>query len=326
MRKALVVGIDYYTTIRPLKGCVNDARAVNALLKNNGDGTPNFDVTLLTATSEGTAIDRARLKDNVASLFGDDYDIALLYFAGHGHVEATGGYLCVSDCQRGDDGLSLAEVTMLAAMSRARNTVIVLDSCHSGIAGSPLGRQAAELREGMTILTASTEAQYANEDEEKGSGVFTSLFVDALNGAASDLVGNITPASVYAHIDKSLGDWQQRPVFKTNIKRFVSLRTVSPPIDRSALMRLTELFPEPGLEFALDPSFEPEIAGRPAGAPAPNPSNTAKFAILQSYNRIGLLVPVNAPHMWHAAMQSKSCKLTVLGEHYRRLVEKNLLK
>ena len=27
--------------------------------------------------------------------------------------------------------------------------------------------------------------------------------------------------------------------------------------------------------------------------------------------------------MWNAAMESKACKLTALGEHYQRLVEKN---
>ena len=29
--------------------------------------------------------------------------------------------------------------------------------------------------------------------------------------------------------------------------------------------------------------------------------------------------------MWHAAMQSKGCELTVLGQHYRNLVEQNLI-
>ncbi len=56
--------------------------------------------------------------------------------------------------------------------------------------------------------------------------------------------------------------------------------------------------------------------------PPPNPENTQKFALLQRYARVNLVVPVDAPHMWHAAMSSKSCKLTVLGEHYRRLVER----
>lgn len=57
--------------------------------------------------------------------------------------------------------------------------------------------------------------------------------------------------------------------------------------------------------------------------PLPNPENTRKFAILQKYNRLNLLVPVDVPHMWNAAMESKGCRLTALGEHYRRLVEKN---
>jgi hypothetical protein len=43
------------------------------------------------------------------------------------------------------------------------------------------------------------------------------------------------------------------------------------------------------------------------------------------YNRVNLVVPVDAPHMWHAAMASKPCKLTVLGEHWRKLVEQHLI-
>jgi uncharacterized caspase-like protein len=324
MRKALIVGIDYYEHVGGLFGCVNDAHAVKAVLEKHGDGSVNFGVKLLSATDSKTAISRGDLKDRVTELFGDDNEIALLYFAGHGHVEATGGYLCGSECRRGDDGLPLGEVITLAANSRAANKVIILDSCHSGVAGTiAADARVAVLNEGMTILTASTKEQYASE--ENGSGVFTTLLVDALSGGAGNLVGDITPGSVYAHVDQSLGSWKQRPMFRTNVKTFVSLRKVQPPIELGSLQRLTEFFPEPGAEFKLDPSFEPEIAGRPPGAPPPDPNNTAKFAILQKYNRVNLVVPVGAPHMWHAAIESKVCKLTVLGEHYRRLVEQKLI-
>ncbi|HEX8830973.1 MAG TPA: caspase family protein, partial [Longimicrobium sp.] len=129
-----------------------------------------------------------------------------------------------------------------------------------------------------------------------------------------NLLGDVTPGSVYAHIDQSLGPWEQRPVFKTNVKSFVSLRKVTPPITLADLQRITELFPERGAELQLNPSFEPESA-------TPNPESTAVFSVLQKYNRVNLVVPVDAPHMWHAAMQSKRCRLTPLGEHYRRLVE-----
>lgn len=312
MRKALVVGIDFYAKIKGLHGCVNDAHSVKGVLERNSDGTVNFGVNLLTGTNAGDAISRAELKEQVRELFAGDSEIALFYFAGHGYIEATGGYLCASDSQTGDDGLPLGDVLTLANQSKARNKIIILDSCHSGIAGDhPLAPHSAELSEGLTILTASTAEQYATE--ENGSGVFSALLVDALNGSAGNLVGDVTPGSVYAHIDQSLGPWDQRPVFKTNVKSFVSLRKVQPPISLADLQRIAEFFPAPGFEFKLDPSYEPEGG-------SPRQENTRVFAILQKYNRVNLVVPVDAPHMYHAAMGSKSCKLTVLGEHYRRLV------
>ncbi|MGE3978475.1 MAG: caspase domain-containing protein [Nitrospira sp.] len=321
MRIALIVGINYYEHGSSLYGCVDDAHAVQAVLERHGDGTVNFDCKLLTGTGPTDRVNRNVLKDQVEELFKRQAEIALFYFAGHGHIEATGGYLLATDSRRGDEGLSLTDVLTLANASPARNKVVVLDSCHSGIAGTPPAQgNLAALSEGLTVLTASTADQYATE--ENGRGTFTTLLVDALHGGAANLTGDITPGSVYAHVDQSLGAWEQRPVFKTNVRQFVSLRKVSPPIELGDLRRITEFFPGPGSEFQLNPTFEPELKGRDPGMPAPIPENTRKFAVLQRYNRLNLVIPVGAPHMWHAAMQCKACKLTVLGEHYRRLAEK----
>lgn len=324
MRKALVVGVNYYQHSSSLFGCVDDAHAVRPLLERHGDGSVNFGVELITATGPTDMVSRAQLKDAIVQLFEDKHEIALLYFAGHGHITTTGGYILSSDSSRGDDGVSLTEVLTLAAHCPSENRIVILDSCHSGIAGTPPGMAGmAVLSEGMTILTASTDAQYASE--QNGSGVFTSLLVDALSGPASNLVGDITPGSVYAHIDQALGPWEQRPVFKTNVKNFVSIRRVPPPISLSDLQRITEFFPGPGSQYPLDPSYEPELKGREPGMALPDPENNRKFAVLQRYNRLNLVVPVGAPHMWHAAMQSKSCRLTAVGEHWRKLVEKKLV-
>jgi hypothetical protein len=321
MKIALIVGINHYEHGGELHGCVNDAHNVNSVLARNSSGNVNFDCKLMTAASSSDSISRADLKDSIEQLFKTDAEIALLYFAGHGHIEATGGYLLASDSRRGDEGVSLSEILIMANNSPAANKVIILDSCHSGIAGStPDGEQLANLSEGLTVLTASTKEQYASEED--GSGIFTNLLVDALSGSAANLTGDITPGSIYAHIDQSLGAWEQRPVFKTNVKQFVSLRSVDPALPIEDLRRIIEFFPTPGYEYSLDPTYEPEIKGRDEGMPEPIPENTRVFSLLQRYNRLNLLVPVNAPHMWHAAMESKSCKLTVLGEHYRRLVEK----
>ncbi len=321
MRKALVVGINYYQYGTQLHGCVNDAISVKEVLDRNADGTINFETKILVGKNPDELVSRAKLREKIRELFSGECEIALLYFAGHGHIENTGGYLIASDSQTGDDGIPLSDVMTYANESRARSKIIILDSCHSGIAGaSTIVREFSEIREGTTILTASTAEQYATE--QNGAGVFTSLLVDALNGAAGNLVGDVTPGSVYAHIDQSLGTWEQRPVFKTNVKNFVSLRKVNPSIGLKDLQKITEFFPVPQYEFQLDPSFEPERQQEQTDIPPPDPANTAKFAILQKYNRIGLVVPVDAPHMWHAAMGNKACRLTVLGEHYRRLVER----
>lgn len=323
MRKALIVGINHYAHADPLYGCVDDSYAIKAALDRHGDGTVNFDCKHFTGTGPTDTLTRTKLREGIQELFKGDSEIALFYFAGHGYIETTGGYLITSDSKTGDDGLALSDILTFANKSEAKNKIIILDSCHSGIAGtSQISNTIAELNEGTTILTASTAEQYANEDSD--GGVFTNLLVDALNGAASNLVGDITPGSIYAHIDQSLGPWDQRPVFKTNVKNFVSLRKVQPPIPLADLQRITEFFPTRGSEFNLDPSFEPlRGSHEDSSIPSPNPVNTAKFAILQKYNRVNLIVPVGAPHMWHAAMESKTCKLTVLGEHYRRLVEQN---
>lgn len=328
MRKALIVGIDYYTNVSALHGCVNDSFAVKSMLDRHADGSVNFGVKHLSAAGSSEPVERHELRQAIENLFAGDGEIALFYFAGHGHIEATGGYLCSSDVKTGNDGVPLAEIMTMANQSKILNRVIILDSCHSGVAGgSALQHKVAEISDGVTILTASTEEQYATE--ENGAGVFTSLLVDALGGAAANLVGDVTPGGVYAHVDQSLGPWAQRPVFKTNVKRFVSLRKVQPFLELAELRRISGFFPTAGFQFQLDPSYEPERhdswATNPQGIPAPDPINNAIFEILQKYNRVGLLVPEDAPHMWHAAMESKSVRLTALGEHYRRLSAKGLI-
>jgi hypothetical protein len=328
MRKALVVGIDYYSNVSQLFGCVNDSFAVKAMLDRHADGSVNFGVKHLAATGPAESVSRDELRQAIDGLFAGDGEVALLYFAGHGHIEATGGYLCSSDVKTGNDGVPLAEIMTMANLSRIQNRVIVLDSCHSGVAGgSALQQKVAEINEGVSILTASTAEQYATE--ENGAGVFTTLFVDALGGAAANLVGDVTPGGVYAHVDQSLGPWAQRPVFKTNVKRFVSLRKVQPPLELAELRRISEFFPAAGHQFQLDPTYEPERhaswATDPQGIPPPDPDHNAVFKVLQKYNRVGLLVPEGAPHMWHAAMESKTLRLTALGEHYRGLAAKSLI-
>ena len=178
MRIALIVGINYYKHGSSLYGCVDDAHSVKAALERHDGGGINFDCKLLTGTGETDSVSRNELKDSVEELFKQDAEVALFYFAGHGHIESSGGYILASDSRRGDEGVSLSDILTYANSSPAKNKLVILDSCHSGIAGASPSGQVTSLSEGLTVLTASTKDQYASE--VNGRGVFTTLLIDAL--------------------------------------------------------------------------------------------------------------------------------------------------
>ena len=324
MRKALCVGIDCYQYVSDLYGCVNDANSVKAVLERNGDGTLNFDTKILSATSKDSYITRSMLKDELDELFRSESEIALFYFAGHGSIELKGGYLCTSEIKRADEGLSLDDVMFAVSQSRAQNNVIILDSCFSGAVGNisiPEMNNYAIIHNGTTLLAGCGQNEYASE--ENGQGVFTALLVEALYGGAMNLLGDVTPGSIYAYIDRSLGAWEQRPVFKANISSFVSLRKNAPPISINELRRITEIFKSKSDEFKLDPSYEPdkhEVEDKTV-----DKTHEEVFAILQKYVKLNLVIPVGEDHMYYAAIHRKSCKLTAQGQHYWKLVNKNMI-
>lgn len=322
MKKALCVGIDSYEKISDLHGCVNDANGVKSALERNGDGTLNFHTKLLCATSEASYITRTDLKDAIQELFEGDSEIAVLYYAGHGSYDALGGYLCTSEVSRADEGLSLNDVMGIVSNSKSKNKIVILDSCHSGrIASSNEMQNFSVLHSGTTVLAACDENQYSSE--KNGHGVFTTLLIEALYGGAMNLLGEVSPGSIYSYIDRSLGSWEQRPVFKANIKSFVSLRKNAPPIPITELRQIVEFFNTPYEEYPLDPTYEPDK--HEADTSEVNKEHEAIFATLQKYVKLNLVVPVDADHMYYAAINYKSCKLTVQGQHYWNLAKKNTI-
>lgn len=130
MRKALVIGINNYPTA-PLRGCINDASAFGGIIETNGDGSPNYDVRLITDVPT-----KAELKGHIRDLFSGDADTALFYFSGHGYLDDIGGYIVTPDFQANDEGVSMDEILTIANDSKAKNRVIILDCCHSGAFGS----------------------------------------------------------------------------------------------------------------------------------------------------------------------------------------------
>lgn len=327
MKKALVVGIDDYPSGYELHGCVNDATQVASAIERNGDGAPNFEIRSLTSSIE--PVTASRLHDAMSELLSGEADIAFFYFAGHGilNEETNTGFLVTQDGSAPNWGLPLSALLELAnkAHPKIKSTVIVLDSCQSGYAGEVTGlgseRDISVIGNGVTILTACHRRGTAAEIGDQGA--FTSILLDGLSGAAADVMGRITPASLYAHVDQTLGAWEQRPVYKANVQSFITLRQVEPRVSLDVLRRLPEYFPVPTHDFSLDPSYEPdrgEEAADLADIPVDD-DNVRIYRELQACNRHGLVAPVDYPHMWHSAVHSGRVRLTATGAHYRHLAE-----
>ncbi|MGN4668512.1 hypothetical protein ACTFRP_22585 [Bacillus cereus group sp. MYBK234-1] len=66
----------------------------------------------------------------------------------------------------------------------------------------------------------------------------------------------------------------------------------------------------------MDTSFKPDSEN-------PNPDIIEIFSYLQKMVRVGLVIPVDKEHMYYAAMNSKSCRLTAMGYHYWKLANAN---
>ena len=311
MRRALIVGIDDYPQ-EPLQGCVNDALQLQKVLSRHADGSVNFHCEVLTSNSEN--ITRSLLRRSITNLFRNTADIAFLHFSGHGTINGLGGYLVTPDAVDYDVGIPMSEVLALANDSSVTDVFITLDCCYSGAFGSipEISSEKIILAEGMSVITATRSGQESLE--EGGGGVFTSLLVDALEGGAAGLLGEITSASIYAYIDNALGAWDQRPMFKSNVSKFTRLRNAKPKIDINILRKIVEYFPLPAENLPLSPDYEPEDE--------PHVEEKEKiFRNLQKFRNSGLVEPVGEEHMYHAAIKSKACALTTLGKYYWRLVK-----
>lgn len=330
MRRALMIGINNYRdNANCLSGCANDARRMFQVLSSHEDGSQNFECMLLTnpqsdiKQSKDYDQDYMKLKEKITAtlvkqhlheLFTEKADVVLFYFSGHGTINNLGGYLVTWDHETFNPGVSMPELITLANNAVADEVVIIIDCCHSGTFGGipVLGNENAILREGVSILTASAANQPALEQD--GNGVFTNVVYESLNGVASDFLGRVTVASLYTYVEQTFGAWSQRPLYKSNVRQMVTLRKSSPPLSFEILRKIPQYFPSPDYVYPLDPSFEPTYKGHVL-------DNTKVFSHFQKMRDARLIQPIDAEHLYYAAMNNKSCKLTPLGKYYWRLAK-----
>ncbi|SNT61900.1 Caspase domain-containing protein [Streptosporangium subroseum] len=314
MKRALLVGIDYYANMNGLKGCANDVRALLPLLARNEDNSPNLHCLMVAAEEPATALTREMLLQHIDRLLAPGADFALFYFAGHGSRTGSEVTLVTSDGTGSTVGVRFSEVLEKIKASKVQEVIIILDCCFSGGAGAiPLLGDDALLPNGLSVLTASRSDQVSMETPA-GRGQFSTYLEGGLEGGAADVLGHITVAGLFSYLSESFGAWDQRPTFKANIDRLHDVRMCEPAVSLSTLRQLPTWFPTVDHEFALDPSYEPD-------AVPPHPEHEKIFSELQKCRAVKLVEPVGHVHMYYAAMQSLGCRLTRLGQHYWAMAE-----
>lgn len=142
--RALLVGIDAYTAVQPLRGCVNDMNRIEDLLRARVTGTPLHVEKLLDEQATYAGIVEAFRRHLGA---GGPGDVAFFAYAGHGSQEPAPRELhviepdkrnetlvCVDSRTAGTFDLADKELAALIAevVENGASVVCLFDCCHSG--------------------------------------------------------------------------------------------------------------------------------------------------------------------------------------------------
>ncbi|WP_341358476.1 caspase family protein [Georgenia sp. M64] len=285
------------------------------MLARNEDDSPNLDCRVVTVRTARDRLTRDDLLALVDELLAPGSDFALLYFAGHGAPLNGDVALVTSDGTTSTPGVAFAEIVDRIGRSSVSEVVVILDCCFSGGATTigALGNQLANLRRGLSVLTASRNDQVSMETAD-GRGQFSTYLEGALDGGAADVLGHVNVSGLYAYLSESFGAWEQRPTFKANIDRLHDIRMCDPRVPLPTLRSLTEWFPTADYDYPLDPTYEPTEESS-------IPEYEKIFSGLQKYRACRLIEPIDEEHLYYAAMHSTGCRLTALGKHYWQLVK-----
>ncbi|OHC67820.1 MAG: hypothetical protein A3H93_16560 [Rhodocyclales bacterium RIFCSPLOWO2_02_FULL_63_24] len=180
---ALVIGIDNYRSVTPLKTAVGDAKTVAELLQKEY----GFKVTLLLDATRNQMLDSF---DDLRRTL-THADNLLIYYAGHGHLDADsdrGFWLPVdADANRRANWLSNSDIADVVRGTRAKHVLVVADSCYAGTLTRSLAVQMTALDDFSRLAQKRARTALVSGGlepvEDAGGGkhsVFAKAFIDAL--------------------------------------------------------------------------------------------------------------------------------------------------
>jgi len=242
---AVVVGVNEYAHIRPLRFAVNDAKAFYRHLVERL-GIPEENVTLLLDEQADLTRLRSVLGTQLKNCAGED-DMVILYFAGHGATErdvmspdgdGLEKYLLPHGAELDDlyaSALPMREIRHVFNRIRSERLVFIVDSCYSGASGGrtvSLAGLRASISDafleriasgrGRVILSASGANEVSEEKESLGHGVFTYYLLEGLQGKAdADGDGLVTVDEAYGYVSRYVPEatgYEQHPLKKGSVE------------------------------------------------------------------------------------------------------------
>lgn len=233
---ALLIGINDYHNLRPLRKAAIDAEDLANLLKDAGYPCSNIHLLLNETATKGAINDAF---DRLARSVGPE-DTVIIFFSGHG-AQRLGGfepgeYLCPVDADWYNlrcTAISTEEFTTALRALNASRVAVLLDACHSGGVGEPKdissqvkcglsGDAYNRLAEGIgRIIIASCQPDEVSwELPSMRNGVFTHCLLEALRGAAADPDGIVRVLDLFKYLSKEVPKYvkQQHPLFKGELE------------------------------------------------------------------------------------------------------------
>lgn len=219
MKRALILATGTYadSRITPLKSPVPDAERLRLLLIRDDIGP--YDVIML--SDAGLMAQRVAIERYFQS--ADPDDTLLLFISGHGDKDADGDlYFLAQDSDRdllSSTAIGAHFVSKQAARSRAKQKVLLIDTCYSGafakghvfksgsaaITAEDFGENGGR---GTAIITAASSTQLASEAAAEGrmQSRFTRHLIEGIETGAADVngTGNITLDELFDYVRAAL--------------------------------------------------------------------------------------------------------------------------
>ncbi len=271
---AILIGVDNYKFVKPLKYCARDASALAELLRTSL-GFEKDDTLIFTENSEYPP-ERAYIFHWLGEIkklknVGPD-DLLVFFFSGHGMIglDDSKDYLLPIEATPNSPektGISIEDIASTLKGTGCKNIVMFIDACREPIEGAKgvgesisIGEASVEAlkREGIVTFFSCDPKEKSYEIEELECGAFTYCIMEAIKSGKGKTVANLyeylrvqvplvnskynkPPQLPYAVIEPD--EKRNLPIFFNLIKQQEALADAN-----SLVLCITQLFMEGKLE------------------------------------------------------------------------------